>query len=69
MIRFQLSPEEMESVSIEAPDFSDAYDLAPIRNRSGQSIVPDVVTVPWWASDEREPGSLFDRVPRRHQAA
>lgn len=70
MNRFQQSLEEMESVSIEAPDFADAYDLAPIRNHAGQAIVPDAVTVPWWAGDEREPGSLFDHVPRnRHRAA
>jgi len=65
MDRFQQSLEEMERVSIDPEEFADAYDLAPIRNRAGQAIVPDAVTVPWWAWDEREPGSLFDRAPRR----
>ncbi len=69
MDRFQQSLEEMESASFETPDFADTYDLAPIRNRAGQAIVPDAVTVPWWAWDEQEPGSLFDRVPRRRRAA
>lgn len=69
MDRFQMSLEEIENVSIEAEEFADSYDLAPIRNHSGQAIVPDAVTVPWWASDEREPGSLFDRAPRGNRAA
>jgi len=69
MNRFQQSLEETESVSIEAPDFADAYDMEPIRNHSGQAIIPDAVTVPGWAGDEREPGCLFDRVPRRRRAA
>jgi hypothetical protein len=69
MDRFQQSLAEMESISIDVEESNDSYDLSPIRNRSGQAIIPDAVTVPWWASDEREPGSLFDHAPRGRRAA
>lgn len=70
MDRFALDLDETFSVGFDLDeDFSNHLDVAPFRNQHGQALRPEHACQPWWDAALREPGNLFDRLPRRDRAA